>query len=104
VTMFMRYVHNEDDPIRAAAETVAQRRQTLIEAVSPQISSAGSEAVGLSPTPLASLSEVTISKRPILDDGQNTSCAKLGNYRPFRHRAGENRAIPPGTKRASGTR
>src|SRR6266446_9919140 len=30
VTMFMRYVHTEDDPIRAAAETVALRRQILI--------------------------------------------------------------------------
>jgi integrase len=104
VTMFMRYVHNEDDPIRAAAETVAQRRQTLIEAVSPQISSPGSKAAGLSPTPLASPSEVTISKPPILDDGQYTSRAKLGNYQPFRHRAGHNRAIPPGTTRAPGTR
>lgn len=104
VTMFMRYVHNEDDPIRAAAETVAQRRQTLIEAVTPQISSPGSKAAGPSPTPLANLSEVTISKPSILDDGQYTSRAKLGNYQPFRHRAGENRAFPPGTKRASGTR
>ena len=79
VTMFMRYVHNEDDPIRAAAETVAQRRQTLIEAVTPQISSPGSKAAGPSPTPLANLSEVTISKPSILDDGQYTSRAKLGN-------------------------
>jgi hypothetical protein len=30
VTMFMRYVHTEDDPVRAAADAVALRRQTLI--------------------------------------------------------------------------
>lgn len=30
VTMFMRYVHTEDDPIRAADDAVAQRRLTLI--------------------------------------------------------------------------
>jgi len=27
VTQFMRYVHTEDDPVRAAAETVASRRR-----------------------------------------------------------------------------
>jgi integrase len=32
VTMFMRYVHSEDDPIRAAADVVAARRRSLIEA------------------------------------------------------------------------
>ena len=30
VTMFMRYVHTEDDPVRAAADAVAFRRQNLI--------------------------------------------------------------------------
>jgi integrase len=30
VTMFMRYVHTEDNPVRAAADAVALRRQTLI--------------------------------------------------------------------------
>ena len=104
VTMFMRYVHNEDDPIRAAAETVAKRRQTLIGAVSPQTNSPGSEAARLSVATLTGFSEVTGSKPAILDAGQYTSSAKLRNYQPFRHREGENRAIPPGTKRASGTR
>src|SRR5260370_16142762 len=32
VTMFMRYVHSEDDPIRAAADVVAARRKCVIEA------------------------------------------------------------------------
>jgi hypothetical protein len=30
VTQFMRYVHTEDDPVRAAAETVATRRRIVI--------------------------------------------------------------------------
>ncbi len=30
LTMFMRYVHTEDDPIRAAAETVAARRRSVV--------------------------------------------------------------------------
>jgi len=29
VTMFMRYVHVEDDPVREAAELVANRRQII---------------------------------------------------------------------------
>jgi len=33
VTMFMRYVHTEDNPVRAAADAVALRRQTLIRGV-----------------------------------------------------------------------
>jgi hypothetical protein len=28
--VFMRYVHTEDEPIRAAAETVAQQRKQLL--------------------------------------------------------------------------
>ncbi|MCY1293978.1 Phage integrase family protein [compost metagenome] len=32
VAMFMRYVHTEDDPVRKAAELVANRRKTVISA------------------------------------------------------------------------
>ena len=35
VTMFMRYVHTEDDPVRKAAELVANRRKTITEAQRP---------------------------------------------------------------------
>jgi integrase len=104
VTMFMRYVHNEDDPIRAAAETVAQRRQTLIGAAMARTNLPESKVGQPSPTPLAGPAVVIPSKPPGLEDGQYTSRTKLGNYRPFRHRAGENRAIPPGTKRPPETR
>jgi Phage integrase family len=30
ITMFMRYVHTEDDPVRCAADLVATRRQALV--------------------------------------------------------------------------
>ena len=83
VTMFMRYVHNEDDPIRAAAETVAKRRQTLIGAVSPQTNSPGSEAARLSVATLTGFSEVTGSKPAILDAGQYTQCQAWQNCRRF---------------------
>ena len=35
VAMFMRYVHTEDDPVRKAAELVANRRKTITEAQRP---------------------------------------------------------------------
>ena len=34
------------------------------------------------------------------EDGKYTSRTRLGNYRPFRHRSGENRTAPSGSKRA----
>jgi integrase len=35
VAMFMRYVHTEDDPVRKAAELVANRRKTITGAQRP---------------------------------------------------------------------
>jgi integrase len=106
VTMFMRYVHTEDDPIRAAAEAVAQRRQSLIGGTLSAPASAPPTAPApiiaavsiLSPVDAGSLSD---KKLLGLEDGKYTSRTKLGNYRPFRHRGGQNREVPPGTKRAT---
>lgn len=102
VTMFMRYVHTEDDPVRAAAEAVAQRRQSLISGTTAPVPAP--EPV-VAPTPTIApptAAAATPAGKPLgLEDGQYTSRTKLGNYRPFRHRSGENRAMPPGTKRAS---
>jgi integrase len=33
VTQFMRYVHTEDEPVRAAAETVASRRRAVVSRI-----------------------------------------------------------------------
>jgi hypothetical protein len=97
VTMFMRYVHTEDDPVRAAADAVAFRRQGLIGGV------VAAAATTSAPTPIIALEtvpELTAEPgKPLgFDDGNYRSRTKLGNYRPFRHRRGPNRAVPLGTK------
>lgn len=102
VTMFMRYVHTEDDPVRAAAETVASRRQRVVGGVVAAPPAATPIDVAppiIAPSPANS--PVPSAKPLGLADGQYTSRTKTGNYRPFRHRSGENRTIPPGTKRAA---
>ena len=96
--MFMRYVHTEDDPVRAAADAVAFRRQGLIGGV------AVAAATTSVPAPIIVRETVAEStaegdKPPGFDDGNYRSRTRLGNYRPFRHRGGPNRAAPPGTKR-----
>ncbi|HRM95088.1 MAG TPA: tyrosine-type recombinase/integrase, partial [Alicycliphilus sp.] len=80
VSMFMRYVHTEDDPVRAAAEKVAARRQETIGSavVTPNTAQEATGRGGATPT-------------------------SFGNYRPYRHRKAPTRAVPPGTKRASTT-
>lgn len=102
VTMFMRYVHTEDDQVRAAAEDVARRRQSLVGiapalAARPAASGAPEDGSPTAPLPTANTSAAFELDR------QNGSAPKLDNYRPFRHRRGENRAVPPGTKRVEST-
>jgi integrase len=107
VTMFMRYVHTEDDPIRAAAEAVTQRRQSLVGgAVLPP---PAPPVAALAPTPpIAPDTQLEQPTGPLekplgFEDGNYVSRTKLGNYRPFRHRKSDNRAVPPGTKRVNET-
>lgn len=117
VTQFMRYVHTEDDPVRMAADAVAANRRNVIGGVA--IAPASTD---VAPTddvedvadldivvPVADL-EAAVSdadqpaSRPLgFEDGNYTSRTKLGNYRPFRHRTGDNRAVPPGTRRTETT-
>ncbi len=80
VTQFMTYVHTEDDPIRAAAEKVANLRRDTI----------GSRASATPTTLPATASAITEAEKT------NTS---QGNYRSYRHRKSPKRAVPPGTKR-----
>lgn len=100
-TMFMRYVHTEDDPVRAAAEAVTRRRLSLVAGVQPP-----SPVVAPEPPTVAPVVEVAArafgpDRKPLgFEDGAYTSRTRLGNYRPFRHRGGENRTEPPGTKRS----
>lgn len=84
VTMFMRYVHTEDDPVRNAADLVAARRKGLVEE--------GRTAATVS-APSSGGIEVQAAAIGV---GSKTSA---GVYRPFRHRLTGERAVPPGTKR-----
>lgn len=98
VTMFMRYVHTEDDPTRAAADAVAVRRQCLIGNVVAADATKSAPASIVAPETIAE-STAEADKPLGLEDGTYSSRTKLGNYRPFRHRGGPNRAVPPDTKR-----
>ncbi|MDE2577991.1 MAG: tyrosine-type recombinase/integrase [Hyphomicrobiales bacterium] len=103
VTMFMRYVHTEDDPVRAAAETVTQRRLSLVGGAQPPAPAPvpqAPEPPTVAPVVTAAAALTTEGKPLGFEDGKYTSRTKLGNYRPFRHRGGENRTTPPGSKRA----
>lgn len=96
VTQFMRYVHTEDEPVRAAAETVASRRLVILSG-KPTSPKPAPDMVVVQP---AKLLKVPVAKPAGFDDGRYSSNTKLGNYRPFRHRSGANRVTPPGAKRA----
>lgn len=103
VTMFMRYVHTEDDPVRAAAEAVAQRRMNLIGGNQPVAApvSPPPELPIIAPRPASLAVNLGPDGKPLgFEDGKYESRTRLGNYRPYRHRKGENRTVPPGSKRA----
>lgn len=93
VTMFMRYVHTEDDQVREAADAVAFRRQGLINGT-PAETTRGSVPPLLVAPDTAAESTAESDKPLGLDDGNYRSRTKLGNYRPFRHRKGANRSVP----------
>jgi integrase len=95
VTQFMRYVHTEDDRVRAAAETVASRRRIVISGQrttpQPENNVTATQLTGVSKAPVA---EPTSSD----DRGHGNNSTKLGDYRPFHRRSGANQAGWPRTK------
>jgi hypothetical protein len=99
VTMFMRYIHSEEDPMRMAADAVAARRRVVIAGKAEVAEDASAEieveveAAAETPKAASPASSPTGFK-----DGKYASRTQAGNYRPFRHRKGDNRAIPPGTR------
>lgn len=102
VTMFMRYVHTEDDPVRAAADAVSHQRFSLVGAAMAEPSD---QRFGNAPTPVDDFGaqihhdDSDSGQQPDgLEDRTYASRTKVGNYRPFRHRKGSNRETPPGTK------
>ena len=104
VTMFMRYVHTEDEPVRAAAEAVTRRRLNVI-GVEHQPPAPPSPPV-IEPPSIATVGGSAPAilgpdGKPLgFEDGKYASRTRVGNYRPFRHRSGENRTLPPGSKRS----
>ena len=93
VTMFMRYVHTEDDPIRAAAETVAARRKSVVagaqEAERSNEEGAGDPAL----TPITIVPTRPAGLRTPIRPGPTKTA--MGNYRPYRGRRDESRSAPP---------
>jgi hypothetical protein len=81
---------------------VAFRRQGLIGGAV----AAAAATTKSAPAPIVAPERVAQSTadadKPLgFDDGNYRSRTRLGNYRPFRHRRGANRAVPPGTKRTA---
>ena len=96
VAQFMRYVHTEDDAVRAAAETVSSRQRVLLSGHRPARQHADSDTATEQLTdPL----ETPVAKPTVFDDGRYSSNTKLGHCRPARHRSSANRAIPLRKKR-----
>lgn len=103
VTMFMRYVHTEDDPVRDAVEAVTLRRQSLVGVSVPPPSAPAAPDMERTLVATTSVDDrsVEAGNKPLgFEDGRYTSRTKLGNYRPFRYRKDDNRMVPPDSKRA----
>lgn len=102
VTMFMRYVHTEDDSIRAAAETVAARRRGIVGGVRPP-AAPKDLATPVAPVIKPVAAALIAPTKPLiaLGDGLSVSPTKLGNYRPYRKRSGPNRPSPPKAVKAT---
>jgi hypothetical protein len=87
--MFMRYVHTEDDPVRAADEAVAFRRLALVREAPAADAAApppASNVVLPSGGPDGKEPTAPDCKPLGLEDGDYRSRTKLANYGPFRHR------------------
>ncbi len=93
VMMFMRYVHTEDDPIRAAAETVAARRGASSRAHRSQGPAIEEVAALAAVSPVAITPHGSAGRRAPVRPGPTKTA--MGNYRPYRDRRDESRAAPP---------
>jgi hypothetical protein len=93
VTMFIRYAHTEDDPVRAAADAVAFQRQALIGGAVTTADTTSAPAPIIEPETATGAGAE--ADEPLgFEDGNYRSRTKLGDYRPFRHRRGPNRTLP----------
>lgn len=101
VAMFMRYIHNEDDPVRSAAEMVAARRRSVVTPDAPATIVPAPKAVEAEPSKAPEPAEEVRPSAPLpgLEIAKYPFRTQVGNYRPFRHRKGDNRTTPPGSRR-----
>lgn len=91
-TMFMRYVHTEDEPIREAAETVASRRRKIVQGTA---SAADVDLLQRPPTdPATAAAAAAPRANKTIVDSRSASIG-VGNYRPYRNRKDESRPAPP---------
>jgi integrase len=109
VTMFMRYVHTEDDPVRAAAEAVAQRRKSLIAHTRQTLTPPPApvfEPPSTAPQVKVATPNLQPTDKPLgFEDGKYASRTRLGNYRqrreplrPARQQAHRRAGCEPGRK------
>ena len=92
VTMFMRYVHTEDDPIRQAAETVASRRRSVVQGAA---STAEGDLNKKPPADPAAAAAAAAPRAVMAIVDRRSASTGLGNYRPYRNRKAGNRPAPP---------
>ncbi len=92
VTMFMRYVHTEDDPIRAAAETVAARRKRVVAGAPDAEPAADERADTAVAAPISIAPNRSAGARAPVRPGPTKTA--MGNYRPYRGRRDETRSAP----------
>ncbi len=92
VTMFMRYVHTEDDPIREAAETVASLRRKVIQGATSTSDGNLAERLLAAPATAAAATAPRAIKTIV---NRREASTGGGNYLPYRNRKGENRPAPP---------
>jgi hypothetical protein len=80
--------------------TAEDRQVPLIGGAAVATAATSAPAPIIAPETVAELTAE--ADKPLgFEDGNYKSRTKLGNYRPFRHRRGPNRAVPPGTKRTA---
>jgi hypothetical protein len=98
----------EQPPVRQGEERYRDRDHEHAEAETTDLARVEVAAfIGESaPAPIIAPETVAEStakgdKPPGFEDGNYRSRTRLGNYRPFRHRRGPNRAVPLDTKRTA---
>jgi integrase len=99
VTMFMRYVHAEDDPIRAAAEVVSAHRRSVVSGTAVVQPPTDVDAPAAPAPDLEAHAPADVPQG--LEERSSDVRTGLRNYRPFRKRSGPNRSAPPNTKSAA---